>query len=360
MLMTKPSCLYRTASIILLCLISFVNTNGKNPFRHTDVEGSDGYKTQVVDICNEYVQNSSLFTYGSKYAAFRHDIKRIKDRYEINCSTFSMLVSYGIKFQNTKYEGGTNNGMFRSEYADNLITWFSDGGADDRNIKYSRDIAKKLYEDGYGMIPDKDLSNLDTGDILFFNLDPSNDRPNIDFMGVDHSAIFGYRFGDGYVIYEVGDDKGPKRVLKTRDSMSKVVLVGKLPRPKTESKRYAVLSSDKKRIVVNQKGNARDNYKLAELKMKDPLSKGKCYTLIVKARIDRDIWLNATYNGTSSYAFNMTNVRNYRPKDGRYLIHFTAPDDIHSLSLNVRSNDAIQISAKYKSCVLYEGIVTNL
>ena len=150
MLMTKPSCLYRTASIILLCLISFVNTNGKNSFRHTDVEGSDGYKTQVVDICNEYVQNSSLFTYGSKYAAFRHDIKRIKDRYEINCSTFSMLVSCGINFQNSRYRGGLNKGFFTSEYTDGLIEWFSDGGPNDRNIKYSRDIARKLHEDGHG------------------------------------------------------------------------------------------------------------------------------------------------------------------------------------------------------------------
>lgn len=358
--MKRSFYLFRTSIILFLLLTFSISIKGEHFSRNTYIDSSDIYKTQIIEICNEYVQNACLFTYGSKYAAFRHDVKPINNRYEINCSTFSILVSCGIKFQNSKYGGGTNSRIFRSQYADNLIVWFSDGGREDKNIKYSRDIAKKLYEDGYGMLPDDNLSNLDTGDILFFNLDPSNDRPNIDFMGVDHSAIFGYRFGDGYVIYEVGDDKGPKRVLKTRDSMSKVVLVGKIPRPKTESKRYAVVSSDKKRIVVNQKGNGRDNYKLVELKMMEPLSKGKCYTLIVKARIERGIWLNATYNGTSSYAFNMTNVRDYRPKDGKYRIHFTAPDDIHSLSLNVRSNDAIQISAKYKSCVLYKGIVTNL
>ena len=225
--MERPSYLLRT-SIILFLLLSFsIRIKGE----HFYGDSSEIYKTQIIEICNEYVQNASQFTYGSKNAAFRHDVKRINDRYEINCSTFLMLISYGVKFHNSKYEGGVNSGMFRSEYADNLISWFSDGGSDDRNIKYSRDIAKKLYEDGYGVIPDKDLSILDTGDILFFNLDPSNDRPNIDFMGVDHSAIFGYKFGDGYVIYEVGDDKGPKRVLKTRESMSNVVLVGKLPRP---------------------------------------------------------------------------------------------------------------------------------
>ena len=352
------SFLYRT-SIVLYCLLFFaIKTKGGYSFGHTDIDSSDIYKTQIIEICNEYVQNAYLFTYGGKYAAFRHDVKPVNKRHEINCSTFSMLVSNGIKFQNTKYEGGTNSGIFRSEYADNLTAWFSDGGSGDKNIKYSRDIGKKLYDDGYGMIPDKDLSNLDTGDILFFNLDPSNDRPNIDFMGIDHSAIFGYRFGDGYVIYEVGDDKGPKRVLKSKNSMSKVVLVGKLPRPQMELKRYAVLTSDKKRKIINQKGNGRDNYKIVELKMKEPLLKAKCYTLIVKARIERGIWLNATYNGTSSYAFNMTNVRRYRPKDGKYRIHFTAPDDIHALSLNLRSNGEIQISANYESCVLYEGIVT--
>lgn len=149
----------------------------------------------------------------------------------INCSTFSMLIFLGINLEDSRYKKGNNESSYSNEYTNKLKQWFSDGGINDDNIKYSRNIAQKLYEDGYGIFPNESLSNIDTGDILFFNLDPANDRPNIDFLGIDHSAIFGYKLGDKYLIYEVGDDSGPRKVLKTKKSMAKVVLVGKLPKP---------------------------------------------------------------------------------------------------------------------------------
>lgn len=316
------------------------------------------YKTLVVDLCNEYVKDSSFFRYGEMHGAFRRNNSPIDNRYEINCSTFSLLISCGINFQNSRYRGGLNKGFFTSEYTDGLIEWFSDGGPNDRNIKYSRDIARKLYEDGYCTTPDPTFSNLDTGDILFFNLDPANDRPNIDFMGVDHSAIFGYKFGDRFLIYEVGDDKGPKRVLKTAESMSKIVLVSKLPNKQIGLKKIKELASNQEEKTLALSGDGQSNYELAELQLERPLKEGKCYTIVVNAELGKGIWLNATYNGMSSYAFNMTNVRDYRPVDGLYRIHFTAPGDIRELKLNVRSNATTQISTVYKSCVLYEGIVT--
>ena len=318
---------------------------------------SDSYKTLVVDLCNEYVKNSSFFRYGEIHGAFRRNNSPIDNRYEINCSTFSLLISCGINFQNSRYRGGLNKGFFTSEYTDGLIEWFSDGGPNDRNIKYSRDIARKLYEDGYCTTPDSSFSNLDTGDILFFNLDPTNDRPNIDFMGVDHSAIFGYKFGDRFLIYEVGDDKGPKRVLKTAESMRKIVLVSKLPNKQIGLTKIKELASNQEEKTLALSGDGQTNYELAELQLERPLKEGKCYTIVVNAELVKGIWLNATYNGTSSYAFNMTNVRDYRPSDGIYRIHFTAPEDIHTLRMNVRSNVVTQISAVFKSCVLYEGII---
>lgn len=293
-------------------------------------DGTDLYRTKVIELCEEYVKFSKNFTYGGNHAAFRKDIKTVNGKYEINCSTFSLLVSCGIRFLDSKYKADENRTSFKNEYIDNLIEWFSDGGSDDRIIKYSRDIAKKLFEDGYGKVPDKELSNIDTGDIMFFNLDTSNDRPGIDFMGVDHSAIFGYKFGDKYIIYEVGDNKGPKRVLKTKESMGKVVMVGILPRPHLGVSELVVLAKDQERKTIEQTGNGKNNYLIAEIKLNKPLEKGKCYTLLIDASISKSAWLNATYNNTSSYTFNMTNVRDYRSADGLYKIHFTAPEDIYT------------------------------
>ena len=177
-------------------------------------------------------------------------------------------------------------------------------------------------------------------------------------MGVDHSAIFGYKFGDRFLIYEVGDDKGPKRVLKTVESMRKIVLVSKLPNKQIGLKKIKELASNQEEKSLALLGDGQSNYELTELQLESPLKEGKCYTIVVNAELGKGIWLNATYNGMSSYAFNMTNVRDYRPVDGLYRIHFTAPGDIRELKLNVRSNATTHISTVYKSCVLYEGIVT--
>lgn len=316
----------------------------------------DFINDSIIAICESYVDISNKFCYGCKYAAFRKAVKPINQKYEINCSTFSMLTSTGIRFEGTKYGGGGNNCLFGGEYGIELVRWFSDGGLDDRNIKYSRDIARKLYYDGYSFSPNKEFDNIKTGDIVFFNLDPTNDRPNIDFMGVDHSAIFAYKFGDRFLIYEVGDDKGPKKVLMTKESMGKAVLVGRLPRKVSFSEAKSICNNNKKK-KLNCAGNGRNNYKLSELQLKKPLLKGHCYTLFIEAYVAQGLWLNATYNGTSSYAFNMTVVRDYRPDNDLYQIHFTAPDDIYSLRLNVRSNDIRPVIAEYRCCELYEGIV---
>ena len=346
--------------LFFLLFFSIVCDGRENMLISNETSDSiDSYSTKLIELCEDYVRQAGQFTYGGNHAAFRRDFKSKDGKYEINCSTFSLLVSSGINCQNSRYKGGTNKGEFKSKYTDDLIDWFSDGGTDDRNIKYSRDIAKKLFEDGYGKIPDESFSDLETGDILFFNLDPANDRPNIDFMGVDHSAIFGYKFGDKFVIYEVGDDKGPKRVLKTQESLKKVVLVGKLPNKRLDIIKQNELAKNNEEHSLNIVGNGKENYKIAEVNLDTHLKKGKCYTILIDAAIGEGNWLNATYNGTSSYVFNMTNVRDYRPSDGVYRIHFTAPEDIHTLQINVRSNVVTRILADFKFCNLYEGIITD-
>jgi len=315
----------------------------------------DLHSNKILELCNSYVENRNQFRYGYKLGAFRKEVIPIDERYEINCSTFSMLISLGISFENSQYKDGGNYHIFRNRYTEDILKWFSDS----IQVKYSRDIAQKMYTDGYCLIPNENFSNLESGDILFFNLDSSNDRPGIDFMGVDHSAIFGYRFGNKYIIYEVGDDNGPQKILKSKESMGKVVLVGRMPRDHAQYSKPIMLEYNEIEKNLNFTGDGKMNYNLAEIHFKSPLKKGRCYTLFVNAHLEKGIWLNATYNSTSLYAFNLTNVRDYRPSDSIYQIHFTAPDDIITLSLNVRSNLVEEIITDYHFCILYDGFVTN-
>lgn len=312
----------------------------------------DFHGNKILELCNSYLNNSAKFRYGYKHGAFRKEVIPIDGRYEINCSTFSMLIGLGINLEKSSYSGGDNDCISQNTYTLDILQWFSDS----IQIKYSRDIARKMHTDGYAFVPNDDLSDLETGDILFFNLDPSNDRPEIDYMGVDHSAIFGYEFGNKYIIYEVGDDKGPQKALRSKESMSKVVLVGRMPYRNSQYSEPTILGYydiERKNLFVDGKRN----YDLAEIYFKTPLQKGHIYTLFVNAYLENDTWLNATYNGTSLYAFNMTNVRDYRPTDNLYQIYFTAPDDITMLSINVRSNMIKEATTVFHSCILYDGYV---
>lgn len=211
-----------------LCLSSLVPSFMSAPNGYCYESSLEADEYQVTQLCDSYVDKSKYFRYGYKHGAFRKHITPIADRYEINCSTFSMLILLGINYEHSRYAGGNNEGSNRTEYAQEFMDWFDDGGTIDTGMKFSHDMAKKMYEDGTGFLPDRDFSNIKTGDVLFFNLDPRNDGPAY-FMGVDHSAIFAYKFGDKFFIYEVGDDQGPRKVQKTKDSMKKVVLVGRFP-----------------------------------------------------------------------------------------------------------------------------------
>ena len=156
----------------------------------------------------------------------------------------------------------------------------------------------------------------------------------------------------------MGNDNGPQKTLKTRESLNKVVLIGRMPHDYTVSSSPIILGyceADKKMNLI---GDGKRNYNLVNFHFMPPLQRCHCYTLLVNANLGTGIWLNGTYNGTSSYAFNLTNVRDYRPQDSTYLIYFTAPEDITTLGINVRSNSVQEIATDFHSCILYEGFVT--
>jgi len=324
--------------------------------RHTAISVSnDSARTRVIQLCEGYVSHAKEFTYGYKNAAFRNSVKKNKEKWEINCSTFSMLVALGIPFEKSSYTIGTNDIACNNSIFTNLHAWFSEEG----NIKYSRDMAELFDKQGYGFVPNDDLSNLDTGDILFFNLDPSNDRPGIDYMGVDHSAIFGYPFGNRFVVYEVGDDDGPKRALKEKKTMEKVVLAVRLPQH-DDQQDYSprILAVNHQKIRVKKKSNE-SNHFIVECPLKEPLTKDAVYTMVIQAKIGKNNWMNATIDDTREYAFNLTNVKTFRPDNHIYVIHFTAPSSIKKLSLNVRNKEGSDADAVYYGSILYSGMVTN-
>lgn len=325
-----------------------------NPFEKSHNLAYNSYKNKIIELCDSYVENNNLFRYGYKHSAFRKDVCPINERYEINCSTFSMLIALGISFENSKYRGSNNDGIFKDRYSQEISEWFSDSG----KAKFSYDLAYKMYSDGHCFIPNEDFSNVETGDILFFNLNPSNDTHNSYFMGIDHSAIFGYGFGDKFLIYEVGDDKGPQNVPKSKNIINKVVLVGRMPHSDAKLLKPRVLKKNEAKKKIDVHIDADSNYNITEIHFKSPLLKGQAYTFFIEVDLDKNLWLNATYNQTSLYALDMSSAKDYRPEDGCYLLHFTAPEDINTLYINVRSNKSGEYIISYQKYALYEGFVT--
>ena len=181
--------------------------------------------TEIANTANTYV-NRNDFVYGYKHAAFRNNVEKVNNKYEINCSTFVMLLLLGITFNNSKYNGNNNimnNLLFNNQ---DIKDFYSSGDPnDDTTWKFSGQLCQWLYDRGYCFKP-KSVNELKTGDILFYNLKDGGTDPS--FFGVNHSAVFSCVNNDAiYTVWEVGTV--PKTAKYPTNYFNQLVMVARLP-----------------------------------------------------------------------------------------------------------------------------------
>jgi hypothetical protein len=225
-----------------------------------------------------------------------------------------------------------------------MMDWFMNN-----EYNSSRDLAVYLYNQGFCFKPNPDYSNIDTGDILFFDLDSTNNREGIDFLGIDHSGIFGYRIGDRYVTYEVGSG-APEQMQRASGTMKKIVLCARLPKKDQEiSFQNLAYNSDFPKVLTETPPGITT---LITCQTTEKLVKGNSYTAIVKCTLSDNSWLSIMSAG--KYLTNFTNVRAYRTSDNVYYMTFIPDSDISSF--NVCINSTTEITASFTNVILLYGV----
>ncbi len=240
------------------------------------------YRHFIAECAESYILHAADFSYGGSNGAQR-DTFNINEPWEINCSTFSMLMACGVTFENSCYGGGTNK---ISPYAftdHEFFNWWrtpkpGHNPDTDEAWQYTNNIAEKLYNMGYTFAPEPDFSNLQTGDLLFIH----NEMPyeTHTFMDITHSGTFAYKTNDNhYVVWEVGDDRGPREAVYTKQKfINDLKLIARFPclhGQVYDTKN--MISNSIQEITINNQTKIRDC-----VSCRGNFKAGQYYTLVTK------------------------------------------------------------------------------
>lgn len=314
---------------------------------------SDRTQNEMADIALGYISHTEDFVYGGMYTAFRKRVFPIDKKWEINCSTFSMLVALGIKYEDSVYGGGTNKLTNRKAYYKDLKKYMMSGTEGmQSSYVFSENVAQWLYERGFCFYPDSLLSNVETGDILFFNNNTSDDENR--FFGIDHSGIFAYHVHDNlWAVWEV-QNAGPVYAEYTSLCNSKIVLCARLP------KKVLIDSVSCINVEPVKKYRSQERI-LRPLINKDGYKPGKQYTLVAK--------INYVIPDTSAYPgihdANNRSLCSYhslkkKPVDNIYKIPFVLQEESTHIFLDTRvSINGENMDAECEWAYVYESLLVD-
>lgn len=308
---------------------------------------SAGLVSRLASCASTYINNKDDFVYGGNYSAFRPTVAPVGGKWEINCSTFAMLMAYGIRYENSAYQQGSGNNIIDDRFYEDkgMLDWFStenEGQSGDYRWKYTYDLASYMYERGYCFEPNDDLSNVQPGDILFMKNQISGSEGVSTFREIDHSAIFGWWVSDNsYIVFEVGSK--PSAQLYYKSTLEdNLVLVGRLAtKPCAED--FQVVSYQQDAVTSNQGV-------LSYLRCQ-PFEENEYYTLICEITNTADIAnvYPVIYQGaTRLYGYD---VATKKPAGNIYVMPFIPAD--------LNSNIAIRMNVASAGITLPDSTLTN-
>lgn len=312
---------------------------------------SDRAQNQTADIALGYISHTNEFVYGGMYTAFRKRVLPKENKWEINCSTFSILVALGIRFEDSVYGGGTNKITNTGTYCKDLKEYMMSGTEGTQSsYVFSEHVAQWLYERGFCFYPDSGLSNVKTGDVLFLNNNPSDDENR--FLGIDHSGIFAYHVHCNlWAMWEV-QNAGPVYAEYTSSFNSRVVLCARLPKEAQVDSIFSI-NADPVKTYKSK------NHILRPLVNKGGYKPGKQYTLVAK--------INYTIPGTFIYpgVRDMDNMSlcsyhslKERPCDDIYRLSFVPKEKGTHIFLDTRTSvSEANLEAECDWAYVYEGLL---
>lgn len=172
---------------------------------YSDSTNQDFTVNQLMYVSRTYFLNRDKFVYDydrprTVFSDTESTLSRIDgstDKHSIVCSTFVELALKAVPFENSRYSGGTNNAMF--DY--NMDYIFKDN-QDVANDPDANGLAKKFYNAGNLHQVNKDWSNIQRGDVLFFSKPRALTGASTNqFCNIFHNGIYAGKVDGNHTIY---------------------------------------------------------------------------------------------------------------------------------------------------------------
>lgn len=258
---------------------------------------SDGLQAKIDSISSdmkaapfEHINNQDLLNCIYSWFDARNDLSYGNDSTtehvavdedgykEIDCSLFAWYVCMGIKYSDSIYGGGSNTPSYNYSYLwDGILDMAQEMGFDRvlANVQ-----AKYCKEHGYLFEPHDDLSDLQYGDLLFYDnaIMPSY------WENIGHVAVYLYTttYGDVVVAEAREGNDGHAIFINNSFDTSRINYAARLPIYSLETIQQKNLIKNSIEIVKEFNTTLTSSYVLATCELSEPSVEGRLYTAVVK------------------------------------------------------------------------------
>ena len=276
--------------------------------QYDTIVNSDGAITVLLKTGFDYLGRYELdFGYGSHYTMFNSECQKGYSneglyeglKYQMDCSSFVQAALLGVPYQESRYYLGTeahNNCIHKifqfdqfAEYNYYMLAYPEECGADYGRM-YANKIAKYFYDRGLLFKVNPDLSNLKTGDLLFWG----NGGFDKDFfLDIGHVAICSDSWKDKFGQCHVKIIQSLSE--KSCDYSSELKYAARVPLSEIQEE-YDTLTVDALSIIKNVEIKKGEQQLLATIELTEELRNREIYTMLLTTILPEGISLSCRVN----------------------------------------------------------------
>ena len=351
---------------------------GNDLFSYSKNNNSDGAINAIIRTGLRYLSDEQ-FGYGTEHTAFASEcIKTTKDthtgssgydgeRYQMDCSTYVLLMLMGIVPECSRYFSDANVPMPYGYVFNELVEYegyvYSVLQADNTKRLYANSIAEYAYKNGCLYYVKDDFSNVKPGDVFFLSNQGSSYHffNNIGHCGMVVDVVPLQSGGNRIVTFEGnGGTTSPCKVHSYTSRGSNMIYGARFPMPFVDNDRHkiGVLSSEVSDTVSGVSGSEID---IVTVSLTESLQKERIYTVDISAEIPDNCFIRIKSNGSKKISGNEDTA--IIRKDGRKIIRiFTSMVDTitnpDTITIQLYCTGAVSGDVTIAKVDVYDAFVT--
>lgn len=302
-----------------------------------------GFIGEIAKVLKSYNEHFDSLVYGNEFTAYDKTCKAVDGKYQIDCSSFISLLTRGVTFENSRYNGNTEN----------IVNPMFYNGFDAMEIRYANQMAKHLYDRGYTFTPNEDFSNIEPGDILFFSFpDESGEFHDQAFMNIDHNAMFLCKNNNSFYQTIQYHAEHKDFILPVGDSyMNSCVLVARLPFDNVDNVSLNLVAEPFKALSVEADST------IGFYDLVAPMEVGEMYTCHIRGKLNTEnTYFMLQGTGTDGRVTLYSDIGDtWDGKEKEYKFTFVCPPGFDNLSALFCCIGGSAGSASVSRCELRKG-----